>query len=68
MVKQVGRSFAQSNAFMREKSPRFAGDFTAQAVTLNFSKSLNMLTYLIDDGKSDLCRMMVFVLQLTIDH
>ncbi len=25
----------QSNAFMREKTPRFAGGFTAEAVTLN---------------------------------
>ena len=30
--------FVQSYAFMREESPAQHGDFTAQAVTLNFSK------------------------------
>ena len=32
--------FVQSNAFMREKPPRFAGGFTAEAVTLNIAELL----------------------------
>jgi len=37
----------QSYALRREKTPRFAGVFTAEAVTLNFSKYLVTFAHLL---------------------
>lgn len=46
----------QSNAFMREKSPRFAGDFSAEAVTLNVENGVKAVLpmRLNTDALSDL--------------